>query len=68
MTQYFAPVIPREEWRKRGNDILAACPFCSEPQIIDQYIHADGFTEKPIICRMPHCWFGDWVRLEGWGQ
>lgn len=63
----FAPVIPRDKWRKRNGKLEACCPWCDERQIIANRI-VDGFTEGAIYCRMPDCRRFDWVRLEGWDE
>lgn len=62
-----APVIPRNRWRKRGEVIEAQCPVCKQRQVVEEAI-IDGFTANQFECRMPQCYFFDFIRLAEWEE
>jgi hypothetical protein len=66
VTVTMAPVVKRNRWRRTPDGrIEAQCPLCKQRQDLPHEI-VDGFTEGAVICSMPHCYFVDWIRLEGW--
>ncbi len=58
-----APVVSKKDWHCRGAWVVAKCPLCKQWLDVDSDIE-QGFTTQKILCRMPQCYFEDFLRLE----